>query len=442
MRKHIFMALASVLMLCSPYTQTAYAAEYQTEVINNVSIGDVNITLKEYELNANGQELPYQNYKTIRPGQTVSKIVRITNEAADCWIRIKPEWFGEKGLGLSDVMLGGISADWIKVGDYWYYMKMLPHGESVDFSQTVTFPVDWGNEIKSQTFKLRFTADAVQYDNFVPDWSATDTDPWFGTEIEKCTHDETGVQQTTGDSVFSVEFEGGAEGLVRVGDDFFMNWGALMPGDTMTGEVTVGNSYAEPVQIWFYTENVDDGKLLDKIILTIKNKDVVIFKGPMSKVTDGKILLGTFAKGEHTKLTYTVHVPEELKNEFALTKTKTKWIFKCNLEESKPTPDKKDDKKHYTSGSSSSSKDKTVIKQETPGVVEIPSETTSETKAAEEGEQKKIRRGILGDREDILLDTGDRIKLGAVMLVFIGSLVGMVVLLKKRRKEHRYGKKD
>ena len=75
-------------------------------------------------------------------------------------------------------------------------------------------------------------------------------------------------------------------------------------------------------------------------------------------------------------------------------------------------------------------------------MVEIPSETTSETKAAEEGEQKKIRRGILGDREDILLDTGDRIKLGAVMLVFIGSLVGMVVLLKKRRKEHRYGKKD
>ena len=49
----------------------AYAGEYTTEVTNNVTLGDVSISLSEYELDEDGKEVPYQNDKQVLPGQTV-----------------------------------------------------------------------------------------------------------------------------------------------------------------------------------------------------------------------------------------------------------------------------------------------------------------------------------------------------------------------------------
>ncbi|MFR3808776.1 MAG: hypothetical protein ACLTX3_07460 [Lachnospiraceae bacterium] len=77
------------------------------------------------------------------------------------------------------------------------------------------------NRYSDQKMELHFTADAVQIKNFTPDFDSDD--PWFGTVIEKSITDEYIIPGEKHD-LFSVSYEGGAEGLVKVGDDFFSNW--------------------------------------------------------------------------------------------------------------------------------------------------------------------------------------------------------------------------
>lgn len=102
----------------------AYAGEYTTEVTNNVTLGDVSISLSEYELDENGKEVPYQNDKQVLPGQTVDKIVRITNNANASWIRVKAEYTSEEGLdSLSDEELTLADGDWEKIGNYYYLLQ-------------------------------------------------------------------------------------------------------------------------------------------------------------------------------------------------------------------------------------------------------------------------------------------------------------------------------
>ena len=77
-----------------------------------------------------GIEIPYQNSKMVLPGQEISKIPRITNCAQPCWIRVRLVYEnsmeGPDGVeGLSDWNLYGMSKDWVKIGNYYYYTKIL-----------------------------------------------------------------------------------------------------------------------------------------------------------------------------------------------------------------------------------------------------------------------------------------------------------------------------
>jgi len=186
MRHKIFL-LAVMLSLLAAGTSYA-ATSYETEVINNVGIGDISIGLEEFELDESGIE------------------------------------------GLSDYMVTLDSNQWVKVGDYYYYIVPVDKDVSIDFVKEVRIPTEWDESYADKSFSIVVTADAVQADNFTPDFKSDD--PWFGTVIETCVHTSyTSVQAE--DEAFSVVFEGGAEGLVRTGDDFFANWGELMPGDTV-----------------------------------------------------------------------------------------------------------------------------------------------------------------------------------------------------------------
>ena len=54
-------------------------------VTNHIALGDVNIGLKEYQKKGSTEVL-YTNPKTVIPGETISKIPRITNLAKPCWV--------------------------------------------------------------------------------------------------------------------------------------------------------------------------------------------------------------------------------------------------------------------------------------------------------------------------------------------------------------------
>lgn len=332
MRKRIYFIIPA---MCSVLTMTpcmAYAGEYTTEVTNSVTLGDVSISLSEYELDEDGKEVPYQNDKQVLPGQTVDKIVRITNNANASWIRVKAEYTSEEGLdSLSDEELTLADGDWEKIGDYYYYKKPVAKDESVDFLKRVKIPASWDSTYAEKEFSIILTADAVQEANFTPDWSAGD--PWFGTVIETCVHTSYDPK-LAGNQTFSVMFENGADGLVKTEEDFFSNWTSLMPGDTVSGQVALKNNYRRTVTMYFKTETIADDALLKALHLEIKNGDTVLYSGAMDGAITEKVKIASLAMNEEAVLTYTVSVPKELNNSYALSKTQTKWIFSAYMSSS------------------------------------------------------------------------------------------------------------
>ena len=344
----------SLTMFASPQQTLAAEEEsgYHVEVINNVSIDDINIEIAEYELNAAGEEVPFRQNQIVVPGQFVSKIVRITNVARPAWIRIKPTFEYEEGMkGVDEDMFVFANNDWVKRGEYYYCTHWLPTNGTEDFIKEVFVPTYWDSTYQDKKFEITFTADAVQSENFTPDFDSED--PWFGTLIEQCIHthyDEPQEMQIA--TNFSVEFRGGAQGLVRLGEDWFKGWEKLMPGDIRENYAIIGNNYSEPVKIYFYTENIVDGpdELLENIKLTIRDGDKILFQGTMEKELD-RILLGEYAYGETSRMSWTLEVPPELTNRFALTATKTKWVFEAELPtKTKPSAPTGDDMLIWISG--------------------------------------------------------------------------------------------
>ena len=54
---------------------------------------------------------------------------------------------------LSECNIEGMSAEWIKRGDYYYYTKVLKKQESVDLFQSVSVPAVWTEEHGGQKLK-------------------------------------------------------------------------------------------------------------------------------------------------------------------------------------------------------------------------------------------------------------------------------------------------
>ena len=399
---------------------TAHAETYSTEVINNIRVGQVAIKIDEYEIGENGEETVYADGKRVLPGQKVSKIVRITNLGNDAWIRIKANFEAEEEnmlLSYRDLIIADPA--WKRCGDYYYYTKYVPTGGHVDFISAVKIPTSWNESMSDKWTKIFFSSDAVQHKNFTPDFNSDD--PWFGTMIEQRVY-QPFEMKGEGDEKFSVEFRNGADGFVRVGDDFFNNWGTLLPGDTVEGTVLVGNNYAKAVEIFFHTETIADDDLLKKCILTIMNGDTVIYNGPLSGSLN-EISLGKFNKGETTNMFYRLYIPKELRNAFALSETRTKWVWTARLEDASKPSDKPS--RSGGGGSHSGPHVKETPPTPVPNPENNPSFKTEEPPAPDGGVQGTGRG---------LSKTGQQITF--FFLILAGMFGIFAIILRKRKGDH------
>lgn len=346
MRKGILSFAILFMMAVTPIN--VFAATYSTEVTNNISVGDINIGLEESGDTDN---------ESVLPGQKINKTIKIKNKANKAWVRAKFEYSDcDEYKGLSDKDVELESNKWKKIGEYFYCLVPIEDGETMDFVKSFNVPSDWDSEKTDKQFTIYTSVEAVQETNFTPDF--TKDDPWFGTVIESCVHTTYDITTETGDTPFSVVFENGAEGLVKIGNDFFSNWPSLMPGDTVTDTVKIGNNYSRPMTIFFRTDTIADDDLISKVHLTIKNGDKVLYDGAMNGEITNEVSLGSIKQGEVRELIYTVSIPASLTNEFALAKTSTKWIFYCSHENNR-------------SGSSTSSGNNTTSDTEY-GTAEVP----------------------------------------------------------------------
>lgn len=432
MKKIVFILLLGIgLTAASPVYAAVYRFSAQAD--NRIAVGDVSISIQEFERDETGNLIPYKDGKTVLPNERLSKIVRIINEAEPAWIRARAEFIAGNGIeDADDSMLGGISDSWIRRGEYYYYTKPVETDETISFFKEVLIPENWDERCAEKEFSIDVTAQAVQKIHFEPAFESDD--PWFGLPIEKCVHSDYEVCRVGKNMAFSVIFENGTEGLVKTGEDFFENFSALMPGDTETDSFILGNRYPAKLPITFRTEIPDDQstesrKLLEDMELTIRRKDEVIYKGPLSaeRLKDG-VLLAVLQKDATEAITYQLCMPDQLGNASARSRAQVRWIFSTEYTVSEERGEKEEEDK-----SRDEDREDGMPSSETELPVDIISEAVSE-KA--DGMPETESRG--NPFFVTLPETGDRNPgLGGSIMTMLacGGAGSILALFSRRRKE-------
>ncbi|MCI5648855.1 MAG: hypothetical protein ACI4EG_13480 [Fusicatenibacter sp.] len=301
------------------------------EVQNHLSIGDVNISLEE--LTRAGTTYG-ESERIVLPSETISKIPRITNLAMPCYVRVKVALDQSEITSHSEVECDINTAIWILQGEYYYYRKPLEEGESIDLFREVKIPSDWTETEAEKRFLLNITAEAIQSANFTPDFDSSD--PWGSYEPEVCIH-KSGESVTINRNYqnLNVELKEDASELVALPEDFFANFGLLMPGDLVSDTVRIQNPSKTETELFFSTKaGENSGDLSQKIQLIIELDGKQVYQGSLrSAELQQEISLGVFEPGCDKSMKFILLVPEDMKNEYAMAQTDEKWIFSARFEE-------------------------------------------------------------------------------------------------------------
>ena len=130
-------------------------------------------------------------FTNVLPGQTVGKQPSVTNSGAEpFWLRVKIDITLQKAVAgvptdmplkigdIDVIQLNGITEQWQKVGDWYYYTEKITQDETVNVFDSVTFAPQMGNEYQSSFGDIVITAEAIQCKNNEIPASGTITDVW------------------------------------------------------------------------------------------------------------------------------------------------------------------------------------------------------------------------------------------------------------------------
>lgn len=184
---------------------------------NVVTMGHVDIDLYETDLeNSTAEEVAITHdgltFKNVTPGQELAKdpTIEIQSGSSDAYVRATVNVVVDEKTDaytnldedqktaltadmaqLQDELTTAMAANgWIKSGDYYYSSTIFSTSGatgtiSVDsLFTTVTIPTSWGNETADQTFYIQIGAEAIQADNFTPEYTGTAITGWGGVTAE------------------------------------------------------------------------------------------------------------------------------------------------------------------------------------------------------------------------------------------------------------------
>lgn len=175
--------IASLAMVIALFAIAAAGtlAYYTDEAVahNVITTGAVDITLNDKTLRSGVLvDFPEGGIGNVLPAVTVSKVVSVTNERADAWVRIRLEHAIEAADGspLPLELAGGIPAyslnliegtPWVRGTDgHWYYSEPVGTGETTDvLFDGVHFAPQLDNAYQGSTVHINVIAEAVQYAN-------------------------------------------------------------------------------------------------------------------------------------------------------------------------------------------------------------------------------------------------------------------------------------
>ena len=200
------------LVLCGVETD----AQQSVNAAKSFEKGIVDIEIREFQI-VNGKEVAWKDNPTVLPGDYLSKIPRIYNCGVDCYVRVKitfrePEVFSEE-------QLFGMSDEWIKGDDgYYYYKEILKTGKTIDVFQGLEIQKNLSEDMSEKTFHIDIDAEAIQSTNFAPDFESED--PWKKEVIGDSTGKDSIIREPvkTGDAanteVYAVFLGTGSIGII------------------------------------------------------------------------------------------------------------------------------------------------------------------------------------------------------------------------------------
>ena len=332
--------IGSILCLLALLGLTGIYALPKAYVLYQANTGKVDICLKEYMLEE-GKEVPWKNGKDVLPGGFVSKIPRIRNDGAECYVRATVSFSSqkesEKPLSLEN--LEGISSDWVRDGDYFYYKHTVKPGEKVELFQGIRIPWEWKTPDEDNVWKACVRAEAVQAEYFSPDF--TGEDPWGMKvytfpiqyapegEIQEQTADTEEVELLLAEQVqgFAVE----QEGCMKTLETF-------VPGKSQMGSIRLKNTTEKEREVFFRAETQEQSVLLEKMELKVelleKEENRILYQGSAAACTPKELQsLGKLAPQEEKQLRFTFSLAKDADNTYALQKGKIKFWFTTGEEE-------------------------------------------------------------------------------------------------------------
>ena len=186
----------------------------------------VAIELRTFKLNSANEEIAYEETNKFgAPSEIVSFIPKIENSGGESYIRAKIFYINENID--AGAYITGMTDKWEKHGEYYYYKDVVDTNETVKLFNTIQIPQNVRELTSNSTITLEITAEAIQNENFEPDY--TEEDPWKGIVPEKNTgiiyyindgtqKDTTKKNPKTGDTidVYVITFVLSAIGLIVI----------------------------------------------------------------------------------------------------------------------------------------------------------------------------------------------------------------------------------
>ena len=286
---------------------------------SGLSTSAVDIEIKEY--NQNNE--PFQDDgKVVMPGDEIILIPRVNNLGIECYLRAKITYtIRDESFNVEDYINGNYSS-WTKSGEYYYYDGVFDKEASVDLFNKVTIP-NLSNDYYGSIIVVHIVVEAIQAKNFDGNWE--------GIEIKESV-DRTYDIDYDGES--SVIYEDNVHKHITLDDHFFDNLGNLLPGDSISEEITILNSTYDKNEYFVaidYDNLSDEEKaLLRSIKLKIRNSngEELVSSNLEDKTRHS---LGIYRKGGGDRLTIELSLPTDIDNDYSKLFTKIMWRFSYDV---------------------------------------------------------------------------------------------------------------
>jgi hypothetical protein len=160
--KKFILSLVFIFVICSTSLAFAWFSGSAT-IVNQFHAGTVCFNFTEC----------FTSPKNWNPGDCTPKVLHINNtgtKAVYTRIKLCPSW--NCNLPVSNVCYAPNNCDWVQIGDYYYYkkilgsnMEMIHNNTCVTLPLLIKFSLLSGNQYEGKTFTLAVTADVVQAKN-------------------------------------------------------------------------------------------------------------------------------------------------------------------------------------------------------------------------------------------------------------------------------------